>query len=334
MKKNVLKKIPVPKYLILILVFDFHFLIIQSQSYPPGVGFPGTTAIYKDSSVFANWATACQVIRGLQDVSTPSLGLATAGDSSMVYGKADGIPVSLGDGGSAVCTFANPITDGPGYDFAVFENSFDGSFLELAFVEVSSDGKNFVRFKSHSLSDTTIQTSSFGNTNPTKINNLAGKYQVNYGTPFDLNELAMFSSVQINKITHIRIVDVVGSIQKQFATRDGYGNKVNDPFPTPFPSGGFDLDAIGVIHELKIISVSELKEKEISVFPNPLNGEKFISINTNENFPFIELSDMSGRKLKNFTEKKISLKDFENGIYFLKIITEEKIYFQKIILSD
>jgi hypothetical protein len=35
-----------------------------------------------------------------------------------------------------------------------------------------------------------------------------------------------------------------------FATKDVNGHKINDPWPTPFPSSGFDLDAVGVIHTL------------------------------------------------------------------------------------
>ena len=49
-----------------------------------------------------------------------------------------------GDAGVAVMTFECPIADGPGYDFAVFENGFAPNpsepnimFLELAFVEAA-----------------------------------------------------------------------------------------------------------------------------------------------------------------------------------------------------
>ena len=55
----------------------------------------------------------------------------------------------LGDDGSLVLTFPAPIADGAGPDFAVFENAFSTEFLELAFVEVSSDGTNFTRFPAH-----------------------------------------------------------------------------------------------------------------------------------------------------------------------------------------
>ena len=192
-----------------------------------------------------NWATTCFLSRGLQDISNSILGLASSGDSSMALGKAQNNgAVSLGDGGFAICTFPFLIADGPGYDFAVFENSFDDSFLELAFVEVSSDGINFYRFSSHSKTDTINQTSTFGLTDATKLNNLAGKYRGGFGTPFDLSELYKKQGLNIQAITHIKIKDVVGSLQKPYATFDSFNNKINDPWPTPFPSSGFDLDAI------------------------------------------------------------------------------------------
>ena len=62
--------------------------------------------------------------------------------------------VSLGDGGWALLTFDIVIADGPGPDLAVFENAIQmGSnvFAELGFVEISSDGTNFARFPSYSL---------------------------------------------------------------------------------------------------------------------------------------------------------------------------------------
>ncbi len=176
---------------IFIALFFVSFFSANAQTYAPPVGQPGTTAMHKDSSVFINWVTDCNITRGYQDISNTSLGYASAGDSSMALGIAlsNGV-VSLGDGGYAICTFQYPIKNGPGPDFAVFENSFDDTFLELAIVEVSSDGISYVRFDSHSLTDTINQTGSFGSTDATKINNLAGKYRGAYGTPFDLQQIA------------------------------------------------------------------------------------------------------------------------------------------------
>jgi hypothetical protein len=56
--------------------------------------------------------------------------------------------------------------------------------------------------------------------------------------------------LDIGSVTHVRIVDVVGSISPLFGTRDASGRLINDPFATPFASGGFDLDGVGVINQV------------------------------------------------------------------------------------
>ena len=131
MKKNIL------------LLFIFCTLYTNAQ-FHAAVGSIGTSAMYKDSSTFISWASNCIVTRGYQDISITSGGYATVGVDSNGTKKAGINPVvSLGDGGSAILTFTSPITNGAGFDFAVFENSFSDVFLELAFVEVSSDGINY-----------------------------------------------------------------------------------------------------------------------------------------------------------------------------------------------
>jgi hypothetical protein len=250
-----------------------------NAQYEPPAGFAGTSAISKDDASILSWAVECRVKRGYQDISDPSAGLASAGDSTMACGKAlDNGIVSLGDGGAATCTFRLPIKNKPGYDFAVFENSFSDSYLELAFVEVSSDGVNFYRFPSHSLTDTVLQTGPFDSTNCRKINNLAGKYRGGYGTPFDLEEMKNIPALNVDAIMHIRVVDVVGSVNNQYATRDSHGNKVNDPWPTKFASSGFDLDAIAVMHENEVMDVSEISERTESPYPVPATRGEIVTI--------------------------------------------------------
>jgi hypothetical protein len=308
---------------------------VKAQPYPPIVGQPGSTAIYKDSSAFVNWVTSCNVVRGLQDVSTPTLGLANGGDSSMVIGIAgtNGV-VSLGDGGSAICTFQYPIKNGIGNDFAVFENSFDDTFLELAFVEVSSDGINFVRFPSHSLTDTTLQTNTFGTTDATKINNLAGKYRSSYGTPFDLQELSSNPILNINYITHVKIIDVVGSVNKQYAKRDSYNNMINDPWPTPFPNGGFDLDAIGVIHQNTSVGLKENNlDDNLYLYPNPINkGEKLL-LSTSKDILFVSVYNFSGQKILSTKENFISTSELTEGIYFIEINSVNNSITKKLLIK-
>jgi hypothetical protein len=218
--------------------------------FAPAAGKPGSTAIKADSSCFVNWASNCHIQRGLKQINLPDSGFASVGSALSAIGPAssNGV-VSLGDGGIATLTFNPPITNGEGFDFAVFENTFLDTFLELAFVEVSSDSLSWARFPSTSLTQNTKQTEAFGFTQPTQIHNLAGKYRHPYGTPFDLQDLAMMSNIRINEIRYVRIIDVVGSIDSTWGNKDSEQRIINDPWPTPFPSSGFDLDAVGVIHQ-------------------------------------------------------------------------------------
>ncbi len=137
--------------------------------FAPVVGLPGTTAIKGDSSCFVEWATGCTVQRGPVNIADTALGYASAGVDSDALGPADDYTVSLGDGGIATLTFKYPIYNGDGFDFAVFENGFmtndsNLAFLELGFVEVSSDGVHFFRFPSVSNIEDTVQTAPFAST--------------------------------------------------------------------------------------------------------------------------------------------------------------------------
>ena len=237
--------------------------------FEPAAGMPGSSAIHKDSSIFINWAKKCVSERGYMDISNSSLGLTSAGFDANVTGAADGFTcVSLGDGGSAICEFNYSIKDEAGYDFAVFENSFVDYFLELAFVEASSDGIHYFRFPSQSLTDTVSQVQTFDSLRCTNLHNLAGKYIANYGTPFDVADLPDTVVLDKQNIRYIRVVDVIGCMLNEYCSRDAMGRKINDPWPTPFVTGGFDLDAIGVIHQNIESAVLETSSDSFRIYPS------------------------------------------------------------------
>lgn len=312
------------KLYIIVSFFIFNFQLIAQGPFAPAANQIGSSALHKDSSVFVGWATNASIDRGWQDISNTVLGKTTVGNDTSATGKSgiNGI-VSLGDGGSAILTFASPITNGQGADFAVFENAFNATFLELAFVEVSSDGINFFRFNAVSLTQDTLQLDNNASVDATNINNLAGKYQAQYGTPFDLDELNGTIGLDINNITHVKIIDVVGSINSPFGTFDSQSNKINDPFPTPFPSGGFDLDAVGVIHSLST-SVAENKDFVQRIYPNPVVNDVTVQLNQLENY-FYSINDISGKTIikgqSNDFQLTINFSPLNKGIYFLTIIT-------------
>jgi hypothetical protein len=314
----------------------FFIAINCNAQFAPPANQPGTSAMHKDSSAFTAWATGCSVLRGLKDVSNPTMGYATVGDSSMALGMADGSGiVSLGDGGEAVITFAQPIMNGSGWDFAIFENSFSNTFLELAFVEVSSDGLNFFRFPAVSNTQDTIQVNAFGNLDATHLNNLAGKYEAFYGTPFDLDELSGIPGLDIMHITHVKVKDVVGSIDELYATYDSNGHKINDPWTTPFPSSGFDLDAIGVINEnLTGVVNYQAKNELLFMSPNPSTGHCRITFSLlKETTVSLTIFDMSGRKIMSLLNETmqpglhqtdVQVKNLQNGMYILRLISSNE----------
>ena len=319
---------------ILLLFFLLRISLCNAQ-FAPAVGQTGTTAIHKDSAIIVSWSKACIINRGFQNIADTSLGITIVGDSTSAIGKAgeSGV-VSLGDAGYAVLTFEKPIINDKGYDFVVFENSFNDTYLELAFVEVSSDGVNFYRFQSISKNDTLAQFGNDAQMDPSKINNLAGKYRALFGTPFDLEELKNEAGLDINNITHIKIIDVVGSLINEYASYDAHGNKINDPWPTPFPSSGFDLDAVGVINQKRSVEIAEIvEEQSFSVFPNPVACGGMLNINGGIS---LEVFDAFGKSRAEFelSSNMIQLPyHLEKGIYLLRIQANSGFYSRKLIIQ-
>ena len=237
---------------------------------PDGLG--NITGNNQVNPLFVGWATDYQDYRPapgvLEQWQTPEQALGE------VTGAFDSI-VSLGEltaeqiaaavmPGQITLTFDRPIQNGEGADFAVFENGFGFAdtgklFAELAFVEVSTNGVDFLRFPSLSLTPDPLEP--FGQLDPTQVYNLAGKHvnngiilpdnqfiQASWGTPFDLEvltDIAQPSLIDLNSINFVRIVDIPGN----GAFVDSEGRPIYDPWLTTIPgSGGFDLEAVGVIN--------------------------------------------------------------------------------------
>jgi len=240
--------------------------------------------------IFRGWATA---VVGYD----PAAGVdAQWADPNKALGPATGDKldiVSLGDlnherisqgmpPGRVTLFFDEPIRQGKGYDFVVFENGFvsastynTGSvegqmFTELGYVEVSSNGVDFVRFPAVSL--TPAPTGPYGTLEISNVYNLAGKHPnaggICTGTPFDLLEIAddpdvLLGLVDINDIRYVRIVDIPGSgdfYDRASAHPDPWSQPVGDRYShnhpiydawVTFGSGGLDIEAVGVLNEQK-----------------------------------------------------------------------------------
>ena len=304
--------------------------------FAPAQDQPGTTAIHADSSAFVAWATDCTVERGPMRIDKPENGLASYGADSLAIGKPGGTydVVSLGDGGTAILTFESPIYNGEGPDFAVFENGFanavnpDTWALELGFVEVSSDGVNFFRFPAVTYVQTETQLGNAGSIVPAQLHNFASKYGAFYGTPFDLDEVEDSELLNKNRITHVRVVDVVGNIDPEYATKDSEGHIVNDPWPTAFASSGFDLDAVGVIHDIAHNDVPENAEESIAVYPNPVRDRLMVKA---EDLQSVEIFNLVGQQVLVSTSDIVDMSALNQGIYFVRVMADGKTVTKRVV---
>ena len=168
---------------------------------------------------------------------------------------------SLGIGGSLTLGFAATIVDGPGADFLVAENpfhvTFQNTFAEVAFVEVSSNGTDFARFAS-AYYGPQVEPGSFGTVAVGSYENLTGQTPSAVsgnpvvdpqdvveagGDAFDLTDLQADPLVQqglvdLQAITQVRLVDVQSGIDV-----DSRGVLIRDA-----GVGSADIDAVTVIH--------------------------------------------------------------------------------------
>jgi plastocyanin len=263
------------------------------------------------NTVFVGWATSvvnyAPANRGLIDPTyqtNPDSGNNTpapigppTGNVFEVVSLGDLSPSDIAKGVAPGCitlAFNGCIADGPGYDFAVFGNAFalDGTnlvFSKLAYVEVSSNGVDYVQFpnvdtnpKPSSPAELETETDPDNNNanftgwpyavfDPTLTYNLAGKHQNSngdsWGTPFDLNQLAnnplvLSGNVDLNNIRYVRLVEIPGS--------GFYKDSLNDPIYDAWlatGSPGFELQAVGVINNATLVPMADWVAPEITSQP-------------------------------------------------------------------
>jgi len=168
---------------------------------------------------------------------------------------------SLGLGGSLTLGFAVTIADGNGADLLVAENpfhvTFNRTFAEVAFVEVSSNGVDFARFPS-AFFGPQVEPGAFGTVPVGSYENLTGQTPAALasnptvdpqdlveagGDAFDLSDLqshplVLQGLVDLQAITQLRIVDARSGVDL-----DSRGVTIRDA-----GAGSADIDAVTVIH--------------------------------------------------------------------------------------
>ncbi len=144
--------------------------------------------------------------------------------------------VSLGDGGRIVVSFDdNGVVDGPGDDLVVFENAFWSGpllFAELAYVEVSADGRNWHAFPYDAQTGEGLAGRA-----PVHANSTNGQDPLDPASGGDRFDLA---DVGLGFARYLRLTDV--------------GGEIRDPGDDSFAGtkGGFDLDAAAAIHSTRL----------------------------------------------------------------------------------
>jgi hypothetical protein len=308
---------------LLLLASAILFASLSFSQYAPQADEEETTAIPMDSSIIVSWATTCVSYTPGADVDP------TWQDQEKALGAAVGTSgdiLCLGRGGQATFTFDTLIVNLEGPDFVTFENSFSHEFLELGWVEVSRDGINFERFPNYS--HTSSPVSAYGTVDPTKVHGYCSKYKQGFGTPFDLD------SVSLDTIKYVRIIDISGDGN----ALDSDGNVIYDPYPAT-GSAGVDIDAIGVINDgILREGVDELAKQTIKVYPQPAKDRVVLELEQQGHYSSqIQIINLSGNLVyqdqMEQSKQIIDVSGLNEGIYLLKILSEDYFSSQKLIIK-
>ena len=146
-----------------------------------------------------------------------------------------------------------------------------------------------------------------------------------YGTFDEVEDTPLLDK---SRVTHVRLVDVVGCLDSLYATYDCQGHIINDPWPTPFASSGFDLDAVGVIHDLAHFDVPENAEEAIAMYPNPVRDRLTVKA---ENLHSVEVFNLVGQMVMVSTSSVIDMSDLNQGVYFVRVMTDGNAITKRIV---
>ena len=95
-----------------------------------------------------------------------------------------------------------------------------------------------------------------------------------------------------------------------------------------FKTGGFTINVITPV----VIGVDELNVIDVfSIYPNPTSTQ--LTIDTELELDRISIVDVTGKQIRSFVPKTkiFKVSDLSDGIYFIKIITEERIITKKFV---
>jgi hypothetical protein len=101
-------------------------------------------------------------------------------------------------------------------------------------------------------------------------------------------------------------------------------------YPNHTDQMGYGILNFGSLYN-STLNTSELVQKEkFAVFPNPVKN--ILNIASESDIKSLEIYDNLGRFIrKNTDEKSIKVEDFAKGVYYLKIQTKDRVYYEKFI---
>ncbi len=86
---------------------------------------------------------------------------------------------------------------------------------------------------------------------------------------------------------------------------------------------------VSVIEVPASTSIESLNKNNVKIYPNPANTHIFIECNELKK---TEIFNITGKKIIDTSDNQISVSGFSDGIYFLKIYSNNKIYNEKIMI--
>jgi hypothetical protein len=74
----------------------------------------------------------------------------------------------------------------------------------------------------------------------------------------------------------------------------------------------------------------------LKVYPNPVQEQLYLEFIPNARITSIQLYDLQGKVVKSYHQKvnSISVNGLKNGIYFLKVISENGVNTEKVVVSN
>lgn len=100
-------------------------------------------------------------------------------------------------------------------------------------------------------------------------------------------------------------------------------------FPSYTDQMGYGILNFGSFYNSTLNTSELVKKKNLAIFPNPVKN--ILNIATEAQVNAVEVYDNLGRLILKSAQKSIKVEDFAKGIYYLKIRTKDKVYYEKFI---